>query len=358
MRHRDTGVLVHDEGRATPGFTLIVPLVGREACLIGMRGEILRRWQFPLTPGNYAYLLPSGNLLWSGRTEEGPPLRRGKGGLLREYDWDGKVLWEYVDHGQHHDFRRRADGATIYLGWEQLPDAAARRVQGGLPGSEKNGAIFGDYIREVDANGRTTWEWHFHTDEDIEAHPLIPVVDRQEFAHANACFPLPDGDVLVSFRRTHTLAIIDRATKRFRWQKRDMMWGTTHDVQMLPNGNLLFFANGIYTPLNPFSRVVELDPATGKEVWEYRGRPTWTFFSPNISGAQRLWSGNTLICEGQMGRVFEVTSDGDIVWEYVSPFFGPYDWFGLERGGYGNSLFRAYRYAADSPEIAGRLRLS
>ena len=357
MRHRDTGVLVHDEARATPGFTLIVPLVGREAYLVGMRGEILHQWHFPLTPGNYAYLLPSGNLLWSGRTEEGPPLRRGKGGLLREYDRHGAVLWEYIDHGQHHDFRRRADGTTIYIGWEKLPDAAARRVQGGLPGSEKDGAIWGDYLREVDARGRATWEWHFHTDEDIEAHPLIPVVDRHEFAHANACFPLPNGDVLVSFRRTHTLAIIDRVTKRFRWQKRDAMWGTTHDVQMLANGNLLFFANGIYTPLNPFSRVVELDPATGKEVWEYRGRPTWTFFSPNISGAQRLASGNTLICEGQMGRVFEVTPDGDIVWEYVSPFFGPYDWFGLERGGFGNSVFRAYRYPADSTEIAGRLRL-
>jgi len=51
-----------------------------------MRGEVLHQWHFPLTPGNYAYLLPNGNLLWSGRTTEGPPLRRGKGGLMREYD--------------------------------------------------------------------------------------------------------------------------------------------------------------------------------------------------------------------------------------------------------------------------------
>ena len=82
MRHRDTGVLLYDEGRATPGFTLVVPLVGRSAYLIGMRGEVLHQWNFPLTPGNYGYLLPNGNLLWSGRTDEGPPLRRGKGGRL------------------------------------------------------------------------------------------------------------------------------------------------------------------------------------------------------------------------------------------------------------------------------------
>ena len=40
--------------------------------------------------------------------------------------------------------------------------------------------------------------------------------------------------------------------------------------------------------------------AAGAEP-SYRGRPSYTFFSPHISGAQRLWSENTLICEGQWG---------------------------------------------------------
>ena len=44
------------------------------------------------------------------------------------------------------------------------------------------------------------------------------------------------------------------------------------------------------------------------------------------------------------GRLFEVTSDGEVVWEYVNPFFG-------ERpDGPTNNLFRAYRYSED--EIA------
>ena len=67
---------------------------------------------------------------------------------------------------------------------------------------------------------------------------------------------------------------------------------------------------------------------------------------------QRLNSGNTLICEGQWGRVFEVTPDKEIVWEYISPFFDP-----APGGGEANMMFRAYRYAADSAEIAGRARL-
>ena len=115
-----------------------------------------------------------------------------------------------------------------------------------------------------------------------------------------------------------------------------------HDCEPLANGNVTLFANGTNITTNPFSRVIELDPRTHKTVWEYRGKPTYTFFSPHISGAQRLASGNTLICEGQWGRLFEVTPEGDIVWEYVSPFMGP-DRFGDPS----NEVFRAYRYAAD-----------
>jgi hypothetical protein len=47
------------------------------------------------------------------------------------------------------------------------------------------------------------------------------------------------------------------------------------------------------------------------------------FYSSFISSARRLPNGNILIDEGMNGRVFQVTGDGEIVWEYVSPYFGP-----------------------------------
>jgi hypothetical protein len=99
----------------------------------------------------------------------------------------------------------------------------------------------------------------------------------------------------------------------------------------LDNGNILLFANGYNTVDLPFSRVIEFDPETDETLWEYKGWPHLTFYSPHISGAQRLASGNTLICEGGCGRVFEVTTDGTIVWEYISPFDvegprGPENW--------------------------------
>jgi hypothetical protein len=351
MRHREVGVLVYEPKRAMPGFTLIVPLSGKAAYLVGMRGEILHQWSFPLTPGNYAYLLPTGNLLWSGRTDDGPPVRQGKGGLLREYDWDGNMLWEHRDPAQHHDFRRLANGNTIYLGWEALPAEWARKVRGGRPGTERDGVIYGDYLREVGPRGETVWEWHAYRGMEIERYEICPACNRGEFAHANTCVPLPDGNIMVSFRVLNLIVIIDRQSNRLIWEKRDDSWGHQHDCKLLPNGRILLFANGMHTLHLPYSRVIEIDPTSGETRWEFRGAPPWTFFSPNISGAQRLDNENTLICEGLTGRLFEVTSGGEIVWEYISPFFTPY-----EGGAATNNIFRAYRYAADSPEIAGRLK--
>jgi len=75
-----------------------------------------------------------------------------------------------------------------------------------------------------------------------------------------------------------------------------------------------------------------------KKVWEYSigGTESYRFFSHYISSAQRLMNGNTLITEGADGRLFEVTTTGEIVWEYVSPYFtdGPNST---------NRVYRAYR---------------
>jgi hypothetical protein len=90
-------------------------------------------------------------------------------------------------------------------------------------------------------------------------------------------------------------------------------------------------------------------PPQRREVLSCQGSPYWSICSPHISGAQRLSSGNTLICEGQWGRIFEVTPTSEIVWEYINPFSGPH------HGTRSNWVFRAYRYAPDSPQIGGRL---
>lgn len=348
VRLLKTGLTEWNRDRATPGLTLFAPIHGDTARLIDMSGEVVHEWRLRSPCSGLVQLLPGGRLLTTEVSEDGRPIRGGgKGGLIREYDWDGALVWEHHDPGQHHDARRLANGNTLYLGWEIMPDDAARRVQGGIPDTEdEGGVIHSDYLREVTPAGETVWDWHAY-DMDLEAHPLVPLSRRNEYAHANTCFPLDDG-VLVSFRRLNAIMIVDRASRRIRWHKTDMSWGGQHDCQVLEGGNILLFANGYNTADLTHSRVVEFNPDTGETVWEYSGRPLLTFFSPHISGAQRLATGNTLICEGGFGRLFEVTPDGTIVWEYISPFEvqgerGPQNW-----------IFRAYRYAADSPEIVNR----
>ena len=120
-----------------------------------------------------------------------------------------------------------------------------------------------------------------------------------------------------------------------------------HDAQMLDNGNVLVFANGVYQSDLHHSQVLEIDRVTNEVVWRYKAKDDFTsFFSPHMGGAQRLPSGNTLICEGNKGCLFEVTPTGDIVREFVSPHFVQSETFGRI-----NWLFRARWYAPDAPEI-------
>jgi hypothetical protein len=57
-----------------------------------------------------------------------------------------------------------------------------------------------------------------------------------------------------------------------------------------------------------------------------------------------LPNGNTLIDEGWFGRFFEVTPEGEAVWEYVNPYFGPRTGPIFGAGPQTNHVFRAYRY--------------
>jgi hypothetical protein len=351
MRHLRLKLTEYDKKRATPGFTLFSPLSRPMTYLLNMEGEVVHEWTLPGIPGGYARLLPNGNLFYSAQTEVGPAFAGGaQGGLMREVDWDGNVISEYVDNFQHHDCRRLENGNIVYAGWELMPEKAAARVQGGVSGTDLPDGNYSDYVKEVNSDGKTVWEWHAWQHMEIEKYPLHPLCPRRVFAWCNSTHPLDNGDVMISLRQINLVAIIDRETKQFRWEKSDIEWGHQHDCKLLENGNIMMFANGMNTThAHPHSRVIELDPMSGETVWEYRGSPWSTFYSHHISGVERLASGNTLICEGSFGRIFEVTPDGDIVWEYVSPYFDE-NWAGDTV----NWVFRAFRYTKDSPEIAGR----
>ena len=355
MLYGEFGVTLCDEKRATPGYTLFSPLWQSATYIINMRGEVVHQWDWKGRPSAYGHLLPEGDLLW-GETDF-PGQDKGVQTGIRRVDWEGNVLWAHYDPTQHHDFRRLANGNFLYIGLEEIPAEAAKRVRGGLPDSElEGGKIESDYFREVTPEGETVWEWHTHTDLDIEKYVVCPLCPRGDYLHVNAIAETKDGGIMISCRHVNLIAVIDKKTNKFSWEHQDMDFGHQHDFHQLENGNFLLFANGAHTARSGptgGSQVIEIDPATKDYVWTYKGDPPHTFNSRHISGCQRLPSGNTLICEGVCGRIFEVTPEGDIVWDYVSPYFASADLKGA--GAKQNMVFRALRYDAASSQIAGRL---
>ena len=146
-------------------------------------------------------------------------------------------------------------------------------------------------------------------------------------------------------------------------------------------GNILIFNNGMefgdfrrgYSSVDEIAPPVaganyRLNPdqayAPAEPVWVYTAATPSDFFSPYVSGAQRLPNGNTLICDGVHGTLFEVTLAGKTVWKYVNPMTsnGPLRQGESvpskqnESGGrvlWANPVYRAYRYAPDYPGLQG-----
>ncbi|RIA08512.1 arylsulfotransferase ASST [Flavobacteriaceae bacterium MAR_2010_72] len=120
-----------------------------------------------------------------------------------------------------------------------------------------------------------------------------------------------------------------------------------HDIQWVEKGypgegSLTFFNNDISgshrkDSLN-YSAVYQIKPLTddrgnyilmdnkrfgpAEPEWKYLAKDTISFHGGFVSGSQRLKNGNTFVNEGPKGRFFEVTPEGEIVWEYLNQYRG------------------------------------
>lgn len=151
-----------------------------------------------------------------------------------------------------------------------------------------------------------------------------------------------------------------------------------HDLRWIPAGypgagNLLVFNNNVHGAKPGYSAVLELQTPltdTGYELsstgvygpeepaWSYVPEDPMAFFSPFISGARRLANGNTLITEGASGRFFEVDAEGNVLWNYMTPYTGdrrnPDGTSPQPVGPFIYATFRATHIPADHPATAGK----
>jgi hypothetical protein len=344
------GVTYYDHSKAYNGYTLFTPLGAKEPVLIDMQGRVVHQWKMLYPPALYGVLLDSGNLLYGGYVEKGPLADlKGAGGELLEVNWDSNIVWNYKDPYLHHSFYRMANENTMVLRWVKVPKDIAAKVKGGIPGTEKDGVIWGDSFQEINPRGKVVWEWSAYEHLDPETDIICPLCPRSQWTEANSFTVLPNGDILASFARLNTICIISKATGDIKWR-----WGSggelghQTDVVALENGNILLFDNGTHCIhfSQAYSRVLEVDPAANKMVWEYKDDPWMAFYSGYMSSCQWLPNDNTLICEAQTGRIFEVMKSGTIVWEFINSFPSLFD----PVYGHNKIIPKAYRYG---PEYEG-----
>lgn len=350
IRNRPLGLVYRDKAKSFEGYTIYSPARGRHADLLDPEGRTVHQWHHPEGIQHLKWL-PNGNLLVHGlppESAEGLERIGGSAAFLAELDHDSNVVWEYRDPYMHHDYQRLPNGNTLVVRWEKLPADIAARVQGGHVAADDPEWMWADTVREIDPKGSTVREWRSWEHLSPDHHIKCPLESRKEWTHLNSIEVTPTGDWLLSFRLTSTVVRVDGETGDVRWRWGAGVLSHQHCATWLDSGHILVFDNGCHRREMPsFSQVVELDPATKKIAWTYMSPVILGFYSFMVSGCERLPNGNTFITEGATGRLFEVTPDGETVWEYVSPwvlpsFFGPT-----------TVVFRAYRIAENDPRLAG-----
>ncbi len=336
-RFERSGVLHYDPARAQPGYTLFTIAPDLSAHLIDMNGNELHRWFVPKEQA-----IPSAN---SVRTLFGflPPQVEGghlfsNGDLLLVYevkalnfpstpvvkiDKDSHIIWR-TEVQAHHAIQ--VVGDKIYALTGITP--ASRKVTG----SNFNPLAYGEAVSVLAEGKILSSHSIFEALQNTKnmRMPEMRLDPKADALHSNSLDVLTEetarfipgakpGNVLVSLRNLDMLVVMDLESDTIVWALRGS-WRKQHDAKLLPNGHILLFDNEGVLMKGAKSRVLEVDPNTGNVLWSFSGTDDDPLdSSDNRGGAQRLPNGNTLINESNAGRILEVTPDGSVVWEYVTP---------------------------------------
>ena len=333
-RSDKSGVTKYDRQRAFPGINIYKSVNLSTVSLMDMSGNMLHTWSLNSNSkpvwAQHVELCPNGDIL---ALIPNSPLMR--------VDWDSNLKWA-VPASPHHDIAVAENGDIYVL--TRKPEVVFRNC---LPVP-----VINDYITILSANGRlkkqisifnlaekwipfskvsTIYRWM------LKFSTLKMVIDKKkqdkhsfgrgsvpDILHANTVEIMTrdiegfcaKGDLLISIRQLDLVAIVNVNTLKITWAWGPGQVARQHHPTLLDNGNLLIFDNGRE---RAYSRIVEMNPISRQIVWQYKADKPEAFFSMLRGANQRLPNGNTLITESDKGRVFEVTPQGQIVWEFYNP---------------------------------------
>jgi hypothetical protein len=277
-----------------------------------MSGGIIHKWEYSLGYDQSYFrrvqLLEGGNLLVLSEHA-----------ALFELDKDSNPVWIYEDN-VHHDFEIADDGSIFTL----------TRKESDYPSLCDGQTVWDDFITILDSKGEPQYSFSIYKAfaESVYNSMFISSVDcsdkDEDPIHTNtleiipsgfSSFPFTPGNLIISPRNLNLIAVIDPDTEKVVWAMAGM-WLLQHQPTLLDNGNILLFDNvGHYG----FSKVIEFNPLNQAIAWSYNGNKENGFVSEVCGSCQRLPNNNTLITESTAGRVFEVTQNNSIVWEFINP---------------------------------------
>ena len=333
------GLRKYDQEKTAPGYVLYSPDHSNKFLLINLKGEIVHEW--PAWTSHFGYLLPNGHLLLD--TEFSPDRLPG----VVELDWDGNELW-FCPCQIHHDFHRTPGGNTLLLCQRPIKDPKVHPVE----------ELLSTYIYEVNPDCEVVWEWYSedHIEEITKfAGITFPLSDdySPDWTHSNTVQELCEtpasrdprfkpGNIMVSHRNLDIAIVIEKVTGEIVWTWGEKVMSHQHATIMIDNGHMITFDNGT---MRGNSAIWEVEPISREIVWSYEGNEKEPFFAEALSNAQRLPNGNTFICSGSKpdhGRLFEVTPEGEIVWEFQNPY--------AEYAEGEKIVYRAYKYPPEMIE--------
>ncbi|MCE9593121.1 MAG: arylsulfotransferase family protein [Planctomycetes bacterium] len=325
------GVILNDVARVAPGYNLTSVSKFCTADLFDNAGKLVHQWKDPNGRAwDHAELLEGGDLIVVG-SDRGD--RKYAGALCEDhyverFDFDGHSKWKLPSRA-HHEIQPMWGGNFMTL-------TASQRK---LPAVDADHDIIDNVFTVISADGKVVEE---HSLYDLFSKPESKFVFQRVAPNPNKQFPIIDyfhtnsiefvtdaalygthpifapKNILVCMRHQDSIAVVDWERKVVIWQWGHGELSGPHDARVLANGHILVYDNGIE---RSWTRVVEMDPATGKIVWTYSDPDKKKFFSVSQGGSQRLANGNTLVANSNGGRAFEVTADGAKVWEYLVPHF-------------------------------------
>ena len=321
----DQVVTIHDPKKTFDGVNLYVSGHNAEALLVDMNGALLHRWTYdPETHGkalldephdprwHMFHVYPNGDLIVLQHHE----------GLLK-LDKDSKMLWARTPGSVHHDMDVMDSGELFVL--TRSPEM--------MDWISDEKPIVNDTITELSAEGEVVRVVSILEcirnagEEELLAELIGNVVrDYGDILHTNSIEIMDGrlaqtmpafkrGRILLSIRHPNAIMLLDLEEEKLVWWHRGE-FKNQHDASILSNGNLLIFDNNQH---GKKSAIRELDVATGAERWVYWGSEEKPFYAFQSGRCQRLPNGNTLIVESTFGRVFEVTPEKEIVWEFWNP---------------------------------------